>query len=278
MEAGGAAYRRRRYAFVSAVRIAAPLAVTLLGLGLCGGSLRAQTVGDAASTASAPSISSAPAGSSASAVPPSVAPSSTAPPMSADYSATELYNSANAYARSGKTALAVLAYERARLFAPTDPDLRWNLHRVRETAGLLQSTGNWLQEYGRFANPNMLYWTSVAGLVLAGGCLLALRRGGRFRGVLVAGALIGLAGVGAGAVNAAATFSVLSESIVLRQAPASVSPVVGADPLFEVPAADTVRVLDRHGGFELIRDSQGREGWVAATNLAAVVPGPGDGT
>ena len=133
MEAGRAAYCLRRYAFVSAVRVAVPLAVTLLGLGLFGGGLRAQTVGDAPPTAgqSAPSMSSAPAGSSALAVqpsvaPPSVAPSSTAPPMSADYSATELYNSANAYARSGKTALAVLAYERARLLAPTDPDLRWN--------------------------------------------------------------------------------------------------------------------------------------------------------
>jgi hypothetical protein len=261
---------------VSAERLAAPLAVALLGLGLCGGGLRAQTVGDAPPTAGqpAPSVSSAPAGSLASAVPPSTAPSSTAPPMSADYSATELYNSANAYARSGKTALAVLAYERARLLAPTDPDLRWNLHRVREAAGLPQGAGNWLQEYGRFANPNMLYWTGVAGLVLAGGCLLALRRGRRLRGVLIAGALVGLAGVGAGAVNAAATFSVLSESIVLMQAPAGVSPIAGADPLFTIPAAASVQVLDRHGGFELIRDTQGREGWVAASDLAAVIPGP----
>ena len=38
------------------------------------------------------------------------------------------------------------------------------------------------------------------------------------------------------------------------------------------PTTATVRVLDRHGGFELVRDSQGREGWVAATDLAAVIP------
>lgn len=226
-------------------RLAATLAVTWMGLGLCGG-LRAQTAGDA---------------------PPAV------PPMSTDYSAAQLYNSANAYARSGKTALAVLDYERARVLAPTDPDLRWNLRRVREAAGLPQSTENWLQAYGRFANPNALYWLGVAGLVLAGGCILALRRNARLRGVLLAGALAGFAAVGAGAVNAAATFSLLSESIALQQAPASVSPVAGADPLFQVPAAAAVRVLDRHGGFELIRDSQGREGWVAATDFAAVVPG-----
>jgi hypothetical protein len=255
MEAGRAAHRRRRDADVSAGRLAASLAVTLLGLGLYSGGLRAQTGGDASPTAGQPASSA-----------------STTPPMSADYSAAQLYNSANAYARSGKTALAVLAYERARLLAPTDPDLRWNLHRVQEAAGLPQSTGNWLQEYGRFANPNLLYWTGVAGLVLAGGCLLALRRDGRRRGVLLAGALVGFAAVGAGAVNAAATFSVLSESIALRQTPASVSPVASADPLFQDPAAATVRLIDRHGDFELVRDSQGREGWVAATDLAAVVP------
>jgi hypothetical protein len=241
MEAGRAAYRRRRYAAVSAGRLAAPLAVTLLGLGICGGGLRAQTVGDA--------------------------------PPTADYSATELYNAANAYARSGKTALAVLAYERARVFAPRDPDLRSNLRRVRESAGLSVGTGSWFHEYGRFANPNTLYWVGMAGLALGGACLLVLRRYARFRGALLAGAVLGLVAVCASSFNAAATFALLSESVALRQAPASVSPIAGADPLFSIPAAASVQVLDRHGGFELIRDAQGREGWVAASDLAAVIPG-----
>jgi hypothetical protein len=230
------------------LRLAGSLAAVALGLGLGGGELPAQTPTDAQPTASA------------------------------DYSAAGLYNSANAYARSGKTALAVLAYERARVLAPTDPDLRSNLRRVRESAGLPVGTGSWIQEYGRFASPNTLYWIGIAGLVLGGGCLLALPRHARFRRPLLAAAVIGFAAVGASAFNAAATFNVLSESIALRQAPASVSPVAGADPLFQVPAADTVRVLDRHGGFELIRDSRGREGWVASTDLAAVVPGAADHT
>ena len=244
MEAGRAAHRRRWYAAVSAGRLAAPLAVTLLGFGICGGGLRAQTVGDA--------------------------------PPTADYSATELYNAANAYARSGKTALAVLAYERARVFAPRDPDLRSNLHRVRESAGLPVDIGSWFHEYGRFANPNTLYWVGMAGLALGGGCLLVLRRHARFRGALLAGAVVGLVAVCASSFNAAATFALLSESVALRQAPASVSPIAGADPLFSIPAAASVQVLDRHGGFELIRDAQGREGWVAASDLAAVIPGPTD--
>jgi len=165
----------------------------------------------------------------------------------------------------------VLGYERARVLAPTDADLRWNLRRVRESAGLPESTG-WFEEYGRFANPNTVYWIGVAGLVLGGVCVLALRFKARHRGALLAGAVLGLAAVAASAFNAAATWIVMSESIAVRQAPASASPVAGADALFQVPAAAAVRVIDRHAGFELIRDSQGREGWVAETDLAAVVP------
>jgi len=194
------------------------------------------------------------------------------PPLAGGYSAAQLYNSANAYARSNNTPLAVLDYERARVLAPRDADLHSNLHRVRETAGLPESTG-WFDEYGRFANPNTLYWIGVAGLVLGGSCVLALRFRARHRGLWLAGTVLGLAAVGASAFNAAATFPVLSESIAVRQAPASASPVAGADALFQVPAAAAVRVIDRHAGFELIRDSQGREGWVAATDLAAVIPG-----
>ncbi|MGD0490952.1 MAG: SH3 domain-containing protein [Steroidobacteraceae bacterium] len=228
-----------------ATPIVGSLAAMLLGLGLCGAS-QAQT------------------------------PADPQPTPSAGYSAAQLYNSANAYARSGKTALAVLEYERARVLAPTDRDLRLNLRRVRESAGLPADTGSWLEQYGRFANPNTLYWVGIAGLVLGGGCLLARRSDSRFRGALLAGAIAGFAAAAASAFNAAATFGVLSESVALRQASAGVSPVVGADPLFQIPAAATVRVLDEHGGFELIRDSQGREGWVAATDLAAVIPSAAD--
>ena len=107
-------------------------------------------------------------------------------PPEGGYSAAQLYNSANAYARSGNSALAVLGYERARVLAPTDADLRWNLHRVRESAGLPEDNG-WFEEYGRFANPNTLYWIGVAGLVLGGVCVLALRFRAPHRGAFSQG-------------------------------------------------------------------------------------------
>jgi hypothetical protein len=222
--------------------------VTVVGSGVLAGGSSAQTVADASSAGSA------------------------APSSAAGYSAAQQYNLANGYARAGKTALAVLAYERARVLAPTDPDLRWNLDRVRESAGLPEPTENWLEKYGRFADPNTMYWIGILGLALGGACLLTVARVARLRGLIVAGAIVGGAAFGASLINAAATYPVLSERIALRPAPAGVSPVTGADPLFTIPAAATVRLLDRHGDFELIRDSQGHEGWVAASDLAGIIP------
>src|SRR5579863_858890 len=54
-----------------------------------------------------------------------------AQPSQRPYSADELYNLANAYARAGKPGLAVLSYERAALLAPGSPDIDANLAYVR---------------------------------------------------------------------------------------------------------------------------------------------------
>src|SRR6202011_968808 len=47
------------------------------------------------------------------------------------YSAANLYNLANSYARQGKLGMAVLNYERASLLSPNDPDVEANLRYVR---------------------------------------------------------------------------------------------------------------------------------------------------
>lgn len=198
--------------------------------------------------------------------------STAAPPDPAGYSAASLYNLGNVYARSGKTALAVLEYERARLLAPRDPDLEANLAHVRELAGLAPRSGDWLEQYGRFASPNTMYWVGIAGLALGGICLLMLRGRRVSRGARLAGAGCAVVMLGSSLLNMAAVVPVLSESVALRPVAAGVSPVAGADALFAIPAAATVRVLDRHAGYDLVRDSKGREGWVSSTDLAAVIP------
>src|SRR6202049_605877 len=82
------------------------------------------------------------------------------------YSASALYNSANAYARAGKPGLAVLNYERAKLLDPNDPDLDANLRHVRESSGLPPETRGRFERMARIAGPRLLAWVGLAGLIV----------------------------------------------------------------------------------------------------------------
>jgi len=188
------------------------------------------------------------------------------------YSAPALYNLGNSYARAGKPALAVLNYERARVLAPMDPDIQANLRHVRETAGLPAESGHWLKQHSRLANPDTMYWLGVIGLALAGVSLLLRRLKVGHRSALAATASVGLLLTALGLWDSVATAAILDESVVMQPSPASASPIAGAEPLFTVPQAEVVSVRDEHGEFSLIRDSSGREGWVARGNLTPIMP------
>jgi len=190
------------------------------------------------------------------------------PPMQSVYSAPALYDLGNYYARIGRPALAVLNYERARIFAPADPDILANLQHV----GAPTPTGSWLQQHARWANPNTLYWIGVLGIVLGGACLLLRRAGAKHRTALGVGVAIGVAFMALALGDAMATAPTLHESVVMFATPASASPISGTEPLFTAPLADIVSVREEHGGFQLITDSQGREGWVAGSDLQPVIP------
>jgi len=97
------------------------------------------------------------------------------------YSAAELYNAANAYARAGNTGLAVLNYERAQLLAPRDPDIAANLRLVRMTAHLPDAPSPAIERVLTWAAPDTYAWLGVFGVLLAGAGLLALRRARRGR-------------------------------------------------------------------------------------------------
>jgi hypothetical protein len=194
------------------------------------------------------------------------------PPVPSAYSAAALYDLGNFYARNGRPAMAVLNYERARVLAPTDPDIEANLRHVRESIGVPAPSGSWLSRHDRWANPNVLYWIGVMGLTLAGGSLLMRRLDSKHRALFGAGATLGVACMALALGDAMATAPTLHESVVMFATPASASPITGAEPLFTAPLADVVRVRDEHGAFDLITDSHGREGWVAASDLQPVLP------
>jgi hypothetical protein len=188
------------------------------------------------------------------------------------YSAPALYNLGNAYARSHNPALAVLNYERALVLAPMDPDIRANVREVRASAGLPAPPGGWLSEHDRFADPNAMYWLGLFGLTLAGASFLVRRFYAYHRRACTVAAAVGVLLTTLSVCDALATASILNESVVMQTAPAGASPIYGAPPLFTAPAAEVVSVRGEHQGFMLIRDSRGREGWVARDDLTPVIP------
>ena len=187
------------------------------------------------------------------------------------YSAARLYNAGNAAARAGKRGLAVLNYERARLLAPGDSDIRANLQTVLEQAGLPALHAGWFAERARFASPDTLYWWGLAGLLFVGGGMISRR----LRPTPLIANIVTVVGVGTLVLTAGgvlATRPLLHASVVMNPAGARASPVGSGDPLFTLPAGELVHVRDEHLGYLLVRDGLGHEGWVARDNFAPVVP------
>jgi hypothetical protein len=189
------------------------------------------------------------------------------------YSAAQLYNRANAYARSGKPGLAVLNYERARLLTPDDPDIDANLRRVRETSGLPPVNHRAFERMAALVSPRILAWVGVLGLLMSGISLLARVGRKTHRRKLLAVALAGTLLVAVSAANAVALWPIIHQAVVITPStPVRVSPVTTEEPLFVLPEASLVTPRAQHEEFVLVQTNAGRSGWVPLANLARIVP------
>jgi hypothetical protein len=197
------------------------------------------------------------------------------PAVTAKYSAADLYNVGNAYARAGKPGMAVLNYERARLLAPDDPDIEANLRYVRTAAKLPAPPPTWAERAVTWAGPTTVSWMGLCGIVLVGGSLLWGRARPAYRWLTRLGMATGIALAGVTAGNALVVWPRLHEAVVLTAAtPVRASPVPMGESLFTLPEADTVKITAEHDEFMLVETRTGKTGWVARTNLAPVVPRP----
>jgi len=224
---------------------AAMIAMLIVGLAFCGGEALAQ------------------------AAPPSQALQASQP----RYSAAELYNLANSFARAGKPGLAVLNYERAALLAPGDPDINANLEYVRASAHVAAESRGRFVRIIQAASPALAAWLGVLGIAVVGAGLLAGRITPRFRWVRSGSILLGVAMMTLTASNGMLLWPRIHEAVVLiNQTPVRVSPVPIGDTAFVLPEAETVTMVAKHEDFVLIRTRDGLSGWVARANLGAVVP------
>jgi hypothetical protein len=194
-------------------------------------------------------------------------------PVVPKYTAAGLYDLANSYAQAGKPGMAVLNYERARLLAPNDPDIETNLRRVREASHIAAEQHAWFEPELKIANPTLISWLGVIGVILVGVNLLAGRLHFKYRWLRSGGATIGLLLIGLTAGNAGLVWPKMHAAVVIfPDTPVRVSPVPLGDPLFVLPEAETVAIDAEHGGFLLIRTTAGRTGWISQTNVARIVP------
>jgi hypothetical protein len=190
----------------------------------------------------------------------------------ARYSADDLYNQGNSYARAGKPGLAVLNYERAALLAPDDADIRANLEYVRAAAHVPTEPVSGFARVAGAVRPTFAAWLGVVGIALIGTVLVAKKRAPRIRWIEAGGGVAGAA-LALALSNAMLLWPRMHEAVVIiNNTPARVSPVPMGDTAFVLPEAETVSITATHGDFVLIRMRDGRSGWVACANISAVVP------
>jgi hypothetical protein len=189
------------------------------------------------------------------------------------YSAAALYNLGNSYARAGKTGMAILNYERAALLAPNDPDIEANLKFVQASAHLAADAPGMFDRTARSVTPFWLSWLAVAGIVLLGAGIVASRFTVRHRSWRFMAAATGIGLLAWTMCSAISIWPALHEAVIISAAtPARVSPVPMGDSLFVLAEGERVRISAEHEGFTLVQTKAGRSGWVADSNLAAIVP------
>jgi hypothetical protein len=191
----------------------------------------------------------------------------------AGYSAAGLYNLANSYARAGKPGLAILNYERASLLAPGDPDVEVNLKFVRTAAHLPVEPRGLFERLARVGTPLVLSWIGLLGIGLIGAGAINAQFSSGHRRLRLIGLVAGILMVGAPICSGVVLWPKLHAGVIIAAStPARVSPVPMGDALFVLREGETVKISAEHEGFTLIQTSAGRTGWVADSNLAAIVP------
>ena len=192
--------------------------------------------------------------------------------------ASVYYNLGNAYSQAKNHGPAILAYERARLLTPRDPDLLANLALARKAAAAFEETGRdaRLDAALNFLSRNEWSWL-VAGAVLYLGMLAAVAGAVGFRNRGVGKAA--LVSAGAAALIILAGSSVLwargdeaNRGVVLKERAAlHLSPFEKAEKGGTPGPGRIVRIHERNGGFLYVSvPGTNLRGWLADNEVAAI--------
>jgi hypothetical protein len=190
-----------------------------------------------------------------------------------NYSAPALFNQANAYARDGKTGLAIASYERAHLLAPGDPNITSNLQWVREKAGLPTPSEGLLNRAVSWASPNTMACLGCLGLILIGVGILGIVSRSQAQPLMRLSILAGTVLLALSITNAVITWQKCREAVVVTpDATARISPTTLGETSFKLPSGELTTLHGRYHDFVLVNDSAGHSGWVRQSDLAPLIP------
>jgi tetratricopeptide (TPR) repeat protein len=191
------------------------------------------------------------------------------------WTASRLYNQANADARGGKYGAAILGYRRAELLAPRDPDIATNLAWVRARAGLPARAEPWFRRADRALS--LAGWTGLwlgtLWLLCAALTLVATAQRGRrlWLGCAVAAAV---AALGSGAGFALANVELRTAVVTARQGTdLRLSPFADAASEGRLGEGASLRTDAQHGTYLHVRGGDGRQGWIDSVAVEPLVPG-----
>lgn len=190
--------------------------------------------------------------------------------------ASVYYNLGNSYQQLKQYGPAILAYERARLLTPRDPDLLANLALARKAATAFEESGlhPWLDVVVNRLSRNEWSWL-LAGSALYMGLLSVVAGAVKLprRGVLVSTGVVGLL------IAAASTALYLRRGesvrgIVLSEgATVRLSPFEKAESLGTPGQGGSVRLSAKSGDFQYIEvPGASLKGWLASKDVAAITP------
>jgi len=191
------------------------------------------------------------------------------------YSASVLYNMANAYYQKKDVGHAILNYERALYLYPGNADIRVNLALARKAFGLISDPSpSWQQFFDRFS---LNGWAVVVSgafgvfslLFLLRGIRPAIFRGAALRTAAIASLLILLTG----GTGLALQYGNLGRGVVTRDdARLLVSPFDSAPSAASIQDGKLVRMGRTYRDYVLVKGENGQSGWIKKDAIQPVIP------
>ena len=192
--------------------------------------------------------------------------------------AAAYFNLGNAYQSLKRYGPAILAYERAHLLTPRDPDLLANLALARKAATAFDEPGRnpRLEAAIGYLSRNEWSWLVVGGalglgvLSVAGGVMNLQRRGLR-NPAIACGILAGMA-IAAGSTALYLRKDEANRGIILSgETAVRLSPFEKAESVGTASAGRVVRLGEKKGNFHYIEASgTNLRGWVAGADVASI--------